>query len=421
MTRLCREAGFSLIELLVVIVVIGILVSVAMQSMDVAVDDFRTLKTEREMEMLSRAIVGDPSITNGHVRTDFGYVGDMGAFPSNLQALYQNPGGYSTWDGPYLEPGYTQDATGYRFDEWGKAYEYTGGTAITSTGSGSTITKKVTDATADYLLNTFHGTIWDINDYSPSTARDDSVDIVITIPDGAGGTSSKIVHPDSTGNFTLDSLPAGQHPLRVIYTPEADTIFRYLTILPRHKSSGRYNFADDYFSADAGGGGGGGGSRLVDTLRPNGIGSLTFLIPQPFGLLANWDRVEEATSDGDASIVTTSLGSWITDAYSLEDPSAPGTAAITNVTIKCVARKTNAHGQVRPIIRTGFLDYHSSEFDLTNSYDEYSCSWTDNPSTGSTWTWQEITNLQAGVSLKAHNGNHDAYCTQVWVEVEYEP
>jgi len=155
----CR--GFGLIEMLVLIVVVGIMASIAMQSMNSLVKDARHTKTEREMEMLARAIVGDPSIMNGGSRSSFGYVGDVGAFPPNLQALYQNPGGYATWDGPYISPTFAQDLVGFKLDEWGQPYSYSGGTTITSTGSGSTMTRKISDALPDYLLNILRGTITD--------------------------------------------------------------------------------------------------------------------------------------------------------------------------------------------------------------------------------------------------------------------
>ncbi len=416
MTSLRREAGFSLIELLVVIVVVGILVSVAMQSMDVAVNDFRTLKTEREMEMLSRAIVGDPSLTNGHVRTDFGYVGDIGAFPSNLQALYQNPGGYSTWDGPYLASGYTQDATGYRFDEWGKAYSYTGGTTISSTGGGATIIRKVADATSDYLLNTFNGTVWDINDRTPGTARDDSVEVVIMIPNGSGGTTSRMLHPDSTGDFTLDSLPAGTHQLRIIYTPEADTIFRYLTILPRHKSSGIYNFAEGYFTTVSGGGGGEGGNSMIDTLRPNGSGSITNLSSSGCG--SNYQCVDESSSDGDATRVTCPSSSYLTDVYAMTNPGT-GSGTIDSIIVHCLAKKSKVQGDVQPTIYVGGTEYNGTAQSLTTSYADYSQTWTTNPGTGVVWTFSDINNLQAGIRISAQNSNFPSYCTQVWVELHY--
>jgi len=126
--------GFGLIEVLVMIIVIGIVAATALQWMTGSVDDIRRVKTEREMAVLARAITGDPSLTQDGVRSDFGYVGDIGAFPPNLHALHTNPGGYGTWEGPYLPSGFIQDSIGYRFDEWGRAYQYSGGITITSTG-----------------------------------------------------------------------------------------------------------------------------------------------------------------------------------------------------------------------------------------------------------------------------------------------
>ncbi|MEA2031895.1 MAG: prepilin-type N-terminal cleavage/methylation domain-containing protein [candidate division Zixibacteria bacterium] len=250
--RFCpmTQSGFSLIELVVVIVVIGILLSIAMQSMEGLVKDARLSKTEREMEMLAKAIVGNPDIAGGGGRSDFGYVGDIGAFPSNLQALYENPG-YGTWNGPYIPFGLTQDSTGFKIDEWGKAYTYSGGITITSTGSGTTISKKIADATSDYLLNTCNGTIKDANDSLPGATYADSINIKITIPDGSGSIIVKTYHPDSTGAFTLDSLPVNTHPLEIIYIPENDTLHRFLTIFPRHRSNKHYRFAFDYFGNDA--------------------------------------------------------------------------------------------------------------------------------------------------------------------------
>ena len=141
MQRIRDISGFGLIELTVVIIIVGILVAVAMQSATVIVQDARRVETEREMEMLAKAIVGDPAIVSNRQRADFGYVGDVGGFPANLQALYESPGGYSTWDGPYVAPGLVQDSTGFKMDEWGTLYNYSGGVTITSTGGGSTITK----------------------------------------------------------------------------------------------------------------------------------------------------------------------------------------------------------------------------------------------------------------------------------------
>ncbi|UCC44363.1 MAG: prepilin-type N-terminal cleavage/methylation domain-containing protein [Candidatus Zixiibacteriota bacterium] len=297
-------AGFGLLELLVVIVIIGILASIAIQSMDVSLDDYRRAKTEREMEMLSRAIVGDPDLRSGGQRIDFGYVGDVGSFPPNLQALLQNPGGYSTWKGPYLPPSYVGDTVGFKYDEWGAAYVYSGGTSITSTGSG--LVKKLADESTDYTLNTFQGLIIDSSHSPPGADLVDSVDILVVIPNGAGATITKTYHPDSTGEFTLDSLPVGCHPLNIIFVPEADTLYRHLTIMPRHKSSRTYEFAAAYFA------GGAGSSPMYKGFTEGKASSPTnsITVTKPAGVSAGDLIVAAVVTDGTVTPMLAPPGDW---------------------------------------------------------------------------------------------------------------
>jgi prepilin-type N-terminal cleavage/methylation domain-containing protein len=92
---LLHNRGFSLIELLIVIVVLGIMAAAAVKSMTGSVEHRRHNETEREMEMLARAIVGDPNLTQNGRRCDFGYVGDVGAFPPNLGSPRTAPGSNS--------------------------------------------------------------------------------------------------------------------------------------------------------------------------------------------------------------------------------------------------------------------------------------------------------------------------------------
>jgi len=247
-----ENKGFSLIELLIVIIVIGIAMAIGFQWMGASVDDYRRIKTEREMVLLAAAIVGNSDLHSNGKRSDFGYVGDIGAFPPDLEALYQNPG-YFTWDGPYIFSGFTQDSLGYKTDEWGQVYAYTGNIIITSNGGGSTITKKIANASSDYLLNSLEGTITDADDSLPGTIYRDSIDIKVTIPNGFGGTLSKTYNPDSIGLFSLDSLPVGTRRLDIIYIPNNDTLSRFVTILPRHKGTQHYKFADITFPSGGGG------------------------------------------------------------------------------------------------------------------------------------------------------------------------
>jgi general secretion pathway protein G len=415
MTRPRTERGFGLVELLVIVIVIGILSGVAMQSMTESVKDFRKIKTEREMETLSRAIVGDPSLAQNGRRSDFGYVGDVGAFPPNLQALYQNPG-LATWSGPYLPATFTQDSTGFKTDEWGKAYTYTGGTTITSTGGSTTLTKKIADATSDYLLNRVTGTITDAAGATPGATYKDSINVVVTYPNGAGSTATKTYHPIASGEFALDSLPVGTHSLRIVFTPDFDTLQRYVTVLPRNRSEVSYQFATTCL---------GGGVVVPDcdssgvlTLRPMGTG-VTALSRS--GGSANWQCVDEASADNGTTYVSR-LGSYATDTYAIEDVPA-GTCSITNVTVFARGHKTTLiwAGHLRTVLRIGTTNYQGSQKNVSNTWTTYSDSWATNPATGAAWTWADINNLQAGVSLESESIFFASECTQVYITVTYAP
>ena len=244
-----NDLGISLIEVTMLVVIVAIAMAVAMKSMTPAIENARQRKTEHEMDIIIKAIAGDESIMSvaGGVRSDFGYVGDVGAFPPDLDALAENPGGYETWNGPYIPPEYLE---GFRTDEWGQAYSYNGGLEVVSNGSGSPMRHRGGNDSLDILGNTVYGIVRDLNDSLPGTAFDDSVDVEITMPDGTGSTTTKSYHPDSTGAFTLDSIPIGRHLVKAIYTPEVDTLSRYLTVLPRHSSDNIviFNFASAWFS-----------------------------------------------------------------------------------------------------------------------------------------------------------------------------
>jgi prepilin-type N-terminal cleavage/methylation domain-containing protein len=244
------DCGMSLIELMVVIVIIGIGASIAMTTLVVNLDDARRTRTEQEMDRVLSAIAGDPNRSEGGIRCDFGYVGDVGAFPPNLTALTTNPG-LATWNGPYLSSDWAEDAQSFLHDEWGAPYVYSGGTVLVSTGGGSPISKRLTGVASDYLLNFVRGSIVDAADDPPGIVYADSVTIEISFPDGSGAVSTRRTYPAPDGQFELDSLPIGRHPLTITFEPANDTLFRYLTVVPGHRSSIAltYAFGTAQFSA----------------------------------------------------------------------------------------------------------------------------------------------------------------------------
>ena len=409
-----RQHGFSLIELLVIVVVIGIMAAIAMQSMTSVVEDSRRTQTERQMEKLSDAIVGNSEIMQDGVRSDFGYVGDIGAFPANLGALYTNPG-IATWHGPYVHIDHTEDTISFRNDAWGSPFTYSGGVTIASPGHGTTITKKIADASSDYLLNQVPGSIRDRNDSVPGPIKMDSVRILVDIPSGASGLVTRSYKPTSSGAFSLDSVPAGKRFFKFIYLPANDTIRRYYTVLPRHKGDPplTVKFAGAYFSS-----GGGGGCTGADSviLRPNGNGSEE--IPVRTGCAANWQCVDEVAADDAVSQVSQNSNSWALDQYVLSDPVAPS-CSVVSVTVYCRAMRDQTQGDIQPALKTSGNDYYGASVALTNSWANYSHTWTTNPHTGSAWTWAQITNLEAGARIRGQNTNFSARLTQVYVVVKY--
>jgi len=200
--------------------------------------------------------------------------------------------------------------------------------------------------------------------------------------------------------------------LRLIYTPEVDTLTRYLTVLPRHKGQASYRFASAYF----GGGGGGGGTPGSEILRPDGAGSITNLTASGCG--SNYQCVDENLSDDDATYVERASNSYRTDVYSLANTGV-GSGTIDSVVVHCRTRKTKNNGNVQPTLYVSSTEYNGTARSLTTSYVDYSQVWSTNPNTGSAWTWTEINNLQAGVRMRGQNNSFPAYCTQVWVEVFY--
>jgi len=204
--------------------------------------------------MLAYAIAGNPNLQDNGVRSDFGYVGDIGALPPDLDALYANPGGYATWKGPYVGNRFSQTPGDFKTDAWGNLYVYSG-TGITSTGSGSDITRRVAPTADELLFNRTSGTITDRDGTPPGSVWRDSVRVTLTYPNGSGSTVSRTVFPDAGGFFSFDSLPIGNHRLGIDYRPTGDTLYRLVSVTPRSRGYADYRLNSNVWHDASGGGG----------------------------------------------------------------------------------------------------------------------------------------------------------------------
>ncbi|MCX6339796.1 MAG: PQQ-binding-like beta-propeller repeat protein [Candidatus Aureabacteria bacterium] len=155
------------------------------------------------------------------------------------------------------------------------------------------------------------------------------------------------------------------------------------------------------------------------TIRPNG--NWDYIQLTPFPSTPNWQCVADQSPDGDSSYVAAQGnydGSKV-DTYTLQDVSLAGT--INKVEIHSVSQEVGYHecSSQLGIVTHGII-YASLPFDLTHTYADYSIEWATNPNTGSQWTWVEINDLVAAVSLSgSFQSDVDARCTQLYVVVDY--
>jgi general secretion pathway protein G len=418
MAKLGSQNGYTMIELVIVLVIIGIIAGVGVKSLQSANETARIEETKQELNRLACAVAGDPNLVSGGFRSDFGYVGDVGNLPPTLTALTINPGGYATWKGPYLRDKLSVGGSDSEFerDAWGKLYGYSGGVTITASGGPSAITRQIAGSANDLLRNRVAVAITDLDNTPPGPDHRDSVRCLLTYPNASGGLTTLSRTPRSDGYVAFDSIPIGVHTLRVIYLPDNDTLRREVHVNPGQDYYADIQYYKNVWVGGTSSSGCSGSGTLI--LRPNGSGAVTQLFGSGCG--NNWQCVDEASSDGNSSTAGRYANTWAVDYYALENPPA-SPCTIMAVSVHARARRTQSQGDISLGVYTHGNLYQGSAEEIDDSYHEYHEQWPTNPSTGTIWTWQEVTDLQAGLRLRGQSLIFPALCTQVWVEVAYGP
>lgn len=227
------RTGYTFVEVLVVIIIIGILAAVASKSIGGATDLARFERTRKILDNLAFATAGNPDLLSGGIRTDYGYIGDIGALPSNWDDLVVNPGGYSTWNGPYIKDKYSSGTgnTYFKLDAWGQAVS-SPSFSFSSTGGSETISRQIAPSTNDLLNNTATICLTDLGYSPPGDDYKDSIRIVLTYPNGSGSYTTSSLTPDANGLVSFSSVPIGIHTLQMVYIPDNDTLTRKINIDP---------------------------------------------------------------------------------------------------------------------------------------------------------------------------------------------
>ena len=139
------RSGFTLIELVIIIVVLGIIAAVAVPRFTDIASSAKVAATKDEMNSLKKAIIGNPSAIGGGEYIDRGFEGDVGYAPSRLADLTAKPDSVQVydrltrlgWNGPYID----SSGGNYLKDAWGRNYVYEpSNRRIRSVGGSDTIT-----------------------------------------------------------------------------------------------------------------------------------------------------------------------------------------------------------------------------------------------------------------------------------------
>ncbi len=164
---------------------------------------------------------------------------------------------------------------------------------------------------------------------------------------------------------------------------------------------------------------------VTDTLvfRPSAAGDETAIIEQFPDSGEHWDKVDEATSDGDSTYLQDDSQIYREDLYHIPDHSTQTAGGDINYITEHMVNKALASAtQVSAYthIKTGGTEYNGTSENLSTSYATYSYQWSDNPDTSAPWTWSEFDALQIGIGMREAAAGVYSRSTQIYSEISFD-
>ena len=237
-----RGAGFTLIEVILVVLLIGILAGLAANLLTNTLDQARFDESQKKMTVLSNAMVGNPDLNTNGVRSDFGFVGDIGRLPTALTELVAQ-GALPAWDiatgvgwhGPYVPGDFAQNPDGYRTDGWGTLFTYASATGVVTSlgsdgvagGTGYAADFSIPDLTAptDQRVGTIMGRVTDLVGNPLASVAGATVAVSVTNNPVDGAPTTVTTTTGADGSYTLSPISIGRRTVQVTVTTGAATTY----------------------------------------------------------------------------------------------------------------------------------------------------------------------------------------------------
>lgn len=243
-----NRKGFTLIEVIVILGVIAILAAIAVP---LALRIFeRTAEdaTREELANLKKAMIGDPQKLQSSFRSEFGFLGDMGRIPANLDELLTQGSlpaftfdtskqAGAGWKGPYITGAAAGSAAAeFKKDQWGNDYTYSdtdftnadgqaGDGKITSNGPNGTF-GNADDIVLEILKN--ETTATNVRGKIKDTAGNGLEAVPVEYYSAVNGVlTTTTATTDANGEYVFTSAPFGPRAVRALprlaYSPGSVT------------------------------------------------------------------------------------------------------------------------------------------------------------------------------------------------------